>query len=70
MQHIYHKICSIGITLFERSILPDCISRLSIRRLLSYRLQEILAGDACDVANREQKQDPNIRYPSFIPSLS
>ncbi len=54
MQALYAKVVSITLSLFERNILPDFISRRGIRRLLSYRLHEILAGDVCDVADREQ----------------
>ena len=54
MQALYAKFVSLTLSLFERNILPDFISRRGIRRLLSYRLHEILAGDVCDVADREQ----------------
>jgi hypothetical protein len=54
MQALYSQLVSVTLSIFERNILPDFISRCGIRRLLSSRVQEILAGDASDVADREQ----------------
>ena len=54
MQSLFNKLFGIALSIFERNILPDFISRRGIRWLLSQRLREILAGDACAVADREQ----------------
>ena len=54
MQAIWNKIVGMTLALFERNILPDFISRRGIRRLLSQRLRQILAGDASAIADREQ----------------
>jgi hypothetical protein len=54
MQALYSQLVSITLSIFEHNVLPDFISRCGIRRLLASRVREILAGDASDVANREQ----------------
>ena len=54
MQALFNKLVGITLSLFERNILPDFLSRRGIRWLLSQRLREILAGDASAVADREQ----------------
>jgi hypothetical protein len=47
-------IVGVAVSVFERNVMPDAISRRGIRQLLAYRLQEILAGDATAIADREQ----------------
>jgi len=54
MQALYGKLVGAAVSVFERNIMPDAISRRGIRQLLAYRLQEILAGDATAIADREQ----------------
>ena len=54
MQALYGKLVGVAVSVFERNVMPDAISRRGIRQLLAYRLQEILAGDATAIADREQ----------------
>lgn len=54
MQALYGKLVAVSVSLFERNVMPDVVSRRAIRQLLSYRLREILAGDASAIADREQ----------------